>query len=670
MHCHHRSTYVGRAAATWCCHGAQQGRNFNSLLQDSLPVIDPAFVVCTGDITDANKGLTPDRRGQNEEEWESYRTALRGAGVDGPGGLPWLDVRGNHDAFNVPTYAADQNLFRLNAVSERRGSEMGLVRPSPTSDGANSPHYVFDYEAPFGSYRFVAVDAAVEPAASRHFFGRLTTGALDHLEAAVLGDVKASGTVVFGHYPVTSIVDDGARSSTGRDVFTIFEEGGVVAHLSGHLHGLLGSIHPWLGETLHGRLPKGTLELEVADMAHRGRYRIFAFDHDVLSAVDATVGEWPVGLVTNPPESRLLSQHEPFEIVRDSTHIRVLAFSPFGIAGVSAEIDGGGEQHGRLADSVPHQQTPTEAGALWVVPWEPAKLSPGTHKLRVVVSDMEGNERVLEQDFSVDGTAGPQPSAFAQAVVGGNMRHATVIAVAISLGTVVAVLVSVEVMRLVLKQQSGCEDDGALEKWLQRAAATCIVAENRGHEGEDGTLKRRSFFSPSLMWLPTFCRGRAELMVSLKRIAVLTVFPYVHLRVTRPKTFYFLLGFALYLPLGPWFVGRVYNDQWTVVFAWALVGADFVVPHFDATINMALLCLFSYVPLVHLLAVSSAARDYPSHFSRAVSVPGAVLSIMIWKYAQKGVRSELSASRAALQLTISAPPNLWLLCSVDDVLRR
>lgn len=99
---------------------------------------------------------------------------------------------------------------------------------------------------------------------------------------------------IYPDAPFTPALSWFSRLSALRD-------GRVMAHLSGHYHGLLAAItHPWFGEVLHGRHGGGTLELEVADFVHRGRYRVAAFDHDVFSFVDVKAGEWPVILVTNP----------------------------------------------------------------------------------------------------------------------------------------------------------------------------------------------------------------------------------------------------------------------------------------------------------------------------------------------------------------------------------
>ena len=59
--------------------------------------VRPAAWVLTGDLTDAKAPDTSGSR-QYEEEWVEYRGVVEEAG---PGAV-WLDIRGNHDNFDVP----------------------------------------------------------------------------------------------------------------------------------------------------------------------------------------------------------------------------------------------------------------------------------------------------------------------------------------------------------------------------------------------------------------------------------------------------------------------------------------------------------------------------------------------------------------------------------------
>ena len=62
----------------------------------------PAVVVVTGDLTDAK---TADYSGSEQylEEWQSYQSIVRS--VTNNSDILWLDIRGNHDNFDVPSPA-------------------------------------------------------------------------------------------------------------------------------------------------------------------------------------------------------------------------------------------------------------------------------------------------------------------------------------------------------------------------------------------------------------------------------------------------------------------------------------------------------------------------------------------------------------------------------------
>ena len=53
------------------------------------------------------------------------------------------------------------------------------------------------------------------------------------------------------------------------------------------------------------------------------RYRLIAFDHDLLSFADVTLDEWPLVLVTNPKDAHfMVPSREPVGRMRHSTHVQ------------------------------------------------------------------------------------------------------------------------------------------------------------------------------------------------------------------------------------------------------------------------------------------------------------------------------------------------------------
>ncbi|XP_023590968.1 transmembrane protein 62 isoform X4 [Trichechus manatus latirostris] len=208
----------------------------------------------------------------------------------------WLDIKGNHDAFNIPGLESVENYYRKYSAVRKDGSF----------------HYV--HSTPFGNYSFICVDATLSPGPKRpyNFFGILNEKQMEELLSLAKESSWSNHTIWFGHFTTSTILS----SSPGiRSIMS-----SATAYLCGHLH-TLGGLMP----VLHTRHFQGTLELEVGDWKDNRRYRIFAFDHDLFSFADLTFGKWPVVLITNP-KSLLYSyaKHEPLERLLHSTHIRIL----------------------------------------------------------------------------------------------------------------------------------------------------------------------------------------------------------------------------------------------------------------------------------------------------------------------------------------------------------
>jgi len=69
-------------------------------------MVRPSLVLATGDLTHAKY---PGERHskQFQAEWEEYRQALQKCSL---GGLPWLDIRGNHGKVNKKIIKVNNNI--------------------------------------------------------------------------------------------------------------------------------------------------------------------------------------------------------------------------------------------------------------------------------------------------------------------------------------------------------------------------------------------------------------------------------------------------------------------------------------------------------------------------------------------------------------------------------
>lgn len=345
---------------------------FKEFCDQTMDAILPSVVLASGDLTDAK---TRDNIGSKQvlQEWQTYRDVLRECNIKQK--TLWLDIRGNHDNFNVLNLESKENFF-----------------PNYSVQGKDHPRsYMYQIKKSDVTYSFIGLDACLEPGPRRpfNFVGMIDKTEINEIRK-ITDIVKSSGsnyTIWFGHFPTSCIV-----ATEGKGVKSIIGQlDQSLAYVCGHLH-TLGGLVP----NMYTLQKDGFLELELGDWKDNRRFRLMAIDHGLLSFIDITHRDWPVVLVTNPKHSQFrIPGKENLDVIRNSTHIRVIVFSLTYIDKVQVAID-----------SANWIKCHHVHGPLYVTQWSPDEYSTGLHYIHVFVKDIDGRQKFIKQPFSIDGTRG------------------------------------------------------------------------------------------------------------------------------------------------------------------------------------------------------------------------------------------------------------------------
>lgn len=309
--------------------GTQDSENLAWIVNEGRDVINPAFIINSGDLTDSTSG-GPIPDGPYSDEWVEYGSILSTAGMNSSF---YFDIPGNHDHYNDQYFA----WYLANSI---QGSATGQTQIS------------WRKEFPFGNYHFIGTCTAGNDGAPFSLlppnFGDnagLDEDELSYIQAELEENADADLTIIFGHHPIIPTGDHEETSLTyGDEEFvSLMEQFGVSMYAFGHTHRNEESFLP-------GDRSDGIFYLNVASLGKSDlkQYSVTAIDCNGISTVAMNVKTWPVVLITAPVDRNLGTDKNPYAYSIDDLNpkpIRALVFDANTVTQVRFRIDSTGDWH-------------------------------------------------------------------------------------------------------------------------------------------------------------------------------------------------------------------------------------------------------------------------------------------------------------------------------------
>ena len=345
--------------------GNQDSDNLTWIVTEARDIINPEFIVATGDLTDSTNGrgdLDGLSDGPYPEEWAEYTGILSQAGIQDAD--YYYDIPGNHDHYNDKNFT-----FYLN--NSIQGQTTGNTQVSWRRD------------FPFGSYHFIGICTAGNDGAPFNLFDAsygdhagLDKEELDFIESRLANNRDVDVTVIFGHHPLpmrrTNDPTDTYLTYGIVEFIQLMETYGVSMYANGHTHdtgkGLIATDNS-----------DGIFDLNVSPLGKDpgDYYQLIAIDCNGISTERQTVGVWPVVLITAPMDMKLDADYNPYAYSINEMNpkpIRALVFDRIPVTRVQFRIDSGAWQSMAVSPTNPN---------LWEAFWDEPALLDGEHILEV-----------------------------------------------------------------------------------------------------------------------------------------------------------------------------------------------------------------------------------------------------------------------------------------------
>ena len=338
--------------------GTTDTDNLTWIVNEAVDVIDPEFIVASGDLTDSTNGGTVPT-GPYISEWNDYMDIITSAGMTADF---YYDIPGNHDHYN------DENfVYYLN--NSIQGIATGNTQVSWRKDFT------------FGSYHFLGINTAGNDGAPFSYWpppygdnAGLDTLELTFIDSELISNDDVDLTLIFGHHPLpqrqTGDIDDTYIGYGDEAFIASMETYGVSVYSYGHTHEYREALLPTDNS-------QGVFDLNIDSFGKDApyTYQLFAIDCNGIATAKQPVGTWPAVLITAPMDVKIGNDENPYAYSVNTLNpkpIRALVFDENPITTVRYRIDGG----------TWHSMT-NVSGPLWNASWDEPTILNEEHTLEV-----------------------------------------------------------------------------------------------------------------------------------------------------------------------------------------------------------------------------------------------------------------------------------------------
>jgi len=356
---HASDTHVGTSGTT-------DSTNLQWLVSQARNVINPSFIVVTGDLTDSTNGnIFGYPNGPYQDEWDQYRNILSSNGVDANN---YFDIPGNHDAYNDEYFS-----YYLN--NSMQGRATGRMQASWSRTGS------------WGKYHFLGINSADntgDPFSLSWPYGDnagLDGSELSFISAEMIANPDADLTLVFGHHPLVA-------TGNNRDTYILYGKDEFVSLMNSYGTSLYGYGHTHVSSEkfFTQNMTGGVFYFNLSALGKDSpnQYTVTAIDCNGISSITQNAGTWPVVLITAPMDRRLGGVVNPYAYTvtnATSNPIRALVFDPAAVTQVQFRVNGGTWRPMASVSGNPR---------LWQGVWDASALAEGEYTLDVQATTGSG----------------------------------------------------------------------------------------------------------------------------------------------------------------------------------------------------------------------------------------------------------------------------------------